>query len=756
MIVSRVVVTAASLMVPVKIPVAPFTPGAVIPVLTVPGLPTLTANALPQPQVHLTANSGDMPAESSKSGAAQSFNAAAKLPEEFEGEGEPAAPAIPWSTTLHGQVWNDPQHWMNTLWKKPPSPALQRLVEAENRHSGAYFKAGGALVDKLEGEMTRRSFKTLVPKGSGNLRAGKGSKPRVDALQRKSDGRWKVVADPAAWLPAATQWASIDSWSPSPDGRKFILHMLVDGEKKTFLYDERKKRARELSSPDGLLENAVWAADGKTAVYSMNTLLLNKGKIQAVVTGSDDPPKTIFSSEDPSSFLTLTASADGARLLIQRLSYDNQDVWSLFANDLKAAPRKLGPSGPNTFVYADHSGGRFLVRANTPEGHFNLYEEDEAGRRRLVLAGSREADILEVNPVGDRILVTRRVASNPVLEVYDKDFKLLRTISFPEAHYELQVLPEVDKRGRIWLIKRSLLVPETLYSLDGDNVLRERSRTRLPGFDASAYSLEKRFVKSKDGAEVPITLLSKKGFTGPRPVYYSAYAAYYAPYDLDDDHSYNLAFARSLLDRGFVVAIAHARGGTEKGFQWMKDGQREKRSLSVDDFLAGAEWLVESGISEKKKIAIHSYSAGGVLISAALNRRPDLFGAAVINMGYLDFVNSLIDAGLPSGEVERTMYGDPTKPEDFAHMAAFSPIDNIPTQDFPPVLLNTASDDWAVLFHESLKYAARLRAARRSLSRVLVDIIPPGEGDHDGRHNRHARDAALSYAFVLRELGVEK
>lgn len=750
MVVTRVVVTAASLALPAHVPLAPFSPAAAIPVLTLPGLPTLTVGAVPAPKLLLSApGSADVPPESSKSAAGASFNAAAKLPREHEGQDEPAAAAVPWSQELHGRAWSDPHHWMNTRWKQPPPPGLVELADAENRHSGAYFKAGEKLARKLEKEMEARAFKTPEKE---NLRSGKGRRAGIEALKRKTkSGGWRKAVDPADWLPAAVKWASLEDWTPSPDGRKFILKLTVDGEKKVYAYDGRKKTAHELSRSDELFDQGAWAADGKTIVYAANSLLLNKGKVYAAQPGGER--RLLFSSDDASSSLELSQSAGGERILVKRSSFADQDIWAI-DSDLASPPKLLVPSQPGRFVDAEYADGRFLIRMTSPEGHYDLYEASEAGAEpKLLLRGSRTADIMDAQGAGGKIYVTRRVASNPVLEIYDRSFRLLRRLSLRDAHYELAVLPQAD--GTVLLKKSTPLVPEILYSLGKDDVLREKGRARIPGYDPENYSLEKRFVQSPDGAMVPVTLISKKGFTGPRPVYLSAYGAYDV-YELDEDHSWNLSHALSLMDRGFVVAFAHVRGGAEKGHQWMMDGRQEKRERSVEDFLAVAEWLKRSGIAEAGKLAIHSYSAGGIIVSAALNRRPELFAAAVINMGYLDFVNSLLDAGVPSAELERTMYGDPTKPGDFARMAAFSPIDNIPLQNYPPILLNTARDDWNVLFHETLKYAARLRAARRSPSRVLVDVIAPGEGEHGGRHNRHGHDAARAFSFLLRELGLEK
>lgn len=686
--------------------------------------------------VALAAAKSDVPVEAVKAQAGQRF------------DGEPVAPVVDHTVDLHGVPWSDPYHWMTTYYGQKPSDAVLAHAKEERDFARSYFHRAQRLTTRLRAEMKSRESASLEPgKDRSGLAAGRGRRPGVDALLR----RGRVVVDAADWLPKSARKAALEKWEAAPDGRRFILTYRVDGRARTFVHDRRSGETTELSSNDTLLDVATWAADGKTVVWSANSLLLNRGKVWAMVPGG--PKRRLFDSDDASSSITLSKSEDGRRLFIEVGSFREQSAYVMDA-DLLSPARAAAKPLPGVFDHVVDGGKEVLLRRSNPGGWYDLWRVGADGALSLLLAGSREDDIMEAAVYGGRLVVTRRRGSLPVLEVYGPDMTLQRTVAFDDPHYELSVVRADPRTGTLWIRKQSLLVPETMYTLSAKGTLRERSRTKTPDFDPAGYSLERRFYRSADGTTVPMTLVTKKGVTGKRPVLYTAYGAYDSPFELDEDHGYNLSFARSLLDRGFTVAIAHVRGGTENGFSWMMAGRGEGRERSIEDLLAGADDLVAAGIADPGKIAVHGYSAGGILVGAALARRPELFKAAVINMGYLDFVNSLLDAGLPSAELERTMYGDPTVAADFAWMRRLSPYDNLPKAAFPPVLLNTARDDWAVMFHESLKFAARLRAQRTGGGRVVVDMIGPGRGDHSGRYGRHDLDAARMYAFVLRELGL--
>ncbi|MEX0757975.1 MAG: prolyl oligopeptidase family serine peptidase, partial [Tistlia sp.] len=271
------------------------------------------------------------------------------------------------------------------------------------------------------------------------------------------------------------------------------------------------------------------------------------------------------------------------------------------------------------------------------------------------------------------------------------------------------------------------------------------------GHDASAYKVERLHAPAGDGEQIPVTLVHRHDtpLDGSAPLLLYGYGAYGIAIPA------NFVPNRfSLLDRGFVFAIAHVRGGMDKGWRWYRDGKLEKKANSFDDFVAVARHLIERGVARPGEIAIHGGSAGGLLVGAVLNRAPELFKAAVADVPFVDTLNTMLDASLPLTPPEWPEWGDPVRdPEAFRRILGYSPYDNVGPRAYPPVLATAGLTDPRVLYWEPAKWVAKLRRLKTDDSLLLLrTYMEAGHGGASGRFDK-LKEVALVYAFLLKVFG---
>jgi oligopeptidase B len=280
-----------------------------------------------------------------------------------------------------------------------------------------------------------------------------------------------------------------------------------------------------------------------------------------------------------------------------------------------------------------------------------------------------------------------------------------------------------------------------------------RKRTEVHGYDASLYRSERLFACAPDGARVPVSLVWREPLVrdGSRPALLLGYGAYGSSYDPAFSSSYV-----SLLDRGFVVAIAHVRGGEELGRRWYDEGKLLRKRNTFSDFIAAAEHLVSEGYTAADRLAMSGGSAGGLLVGAVLNARSDLFRAAVADVPFVDVVNTMLDASLPLTVIEYDEWGNPQQREFYEYIRSYSPYDNITPQPYPHLLVTAGLNDPRVAYWEPAKWVARLRATKTDGNRLLLKThMGAGHAGASGRYD-YLREVAFKYAFLLDVLGVTR
>jgi oligopeptidase B len=298
----------------------------------------------------------------------------------------------------------------------------------------------------------------------------------------------------------------------------------------------------------------------------------------------------------------------------------------------------------------------------------------------------------------------------------------------------------------------SLVTPNSVVDYDlAARTWTVRKQTEvLGGYDPSRYRSERLFAAAPDGTRVPVSLVYRLPLerSGRRPLLLQGYGSY--GYSYDPAFSSNLL---SLLDRGYVVAIAHVRGGEEMGRAWYEDGKLLNKQNTFTDFITAAEHLVAEGYTSSDRLAINGGSAGGLLVGAVTNLRPDLFTAVVAEVPFVDVVNTMLDATLPLTVIEYDEWGNPNDPTYYEYIRAYSPYDNVVSKDYPHILVTAGLNDPRVAYWEPAKWTARLRARKTDRNRLLLRTnMGAGHGGASGRYD-YLREVAFKYAFLLDVVG---
>ena len=302
---------------------------------------------------------------------------------------------------------------------------------------------------------------------------------------------------------------------------------------------------------------------------------------------------------------------------------------------------------------------------------------------------------------------------------------------------------------------QSFITPPSVFEYDmaaGASTLLKQKE--VPGgYDRNRYEVERVYATASDGVKIPISVLHLKGakLDGTGALYLTGYGSYGIPYDIGFNS--NLF---SVVDRGVVAAVAHIRGGGEMGKGWHDDGRMMNKKNTFSDFIVCAEYLVAHGYGSKERLAIEGRSAGGLLMGAVLNMRPDLFHAALVGVPFVDVMNTMLDESLPLTVGEFEEWGNPKEKPAFDYMMSYSPYDNIQAKRYPNMLVKTSFNDSQVMYWEPAKYVAKMRAMRtdRNLLLLKTNMDPAGHGGASGRYDR-LKEAAFDYAFFLTQMGIQ-
>ncbi len=665
----------------------------------------------------------------------------------------------------HGQ---DPYKWL----EERDSPAVLDYLKEENAYLEEQLADQAALRETLFQEIKNRIRETdlSLPSPWGPWlyyqRTTAGDEyPRHYRCPRPADGSFTVdenqeqlLLDPNEL--AAGGFLSLGAFSVSQDHGKLAYSLDTQGDEIYQLFVKDLATGEVTALPfedcDGSM---TWANDNQTLFFGELDDTHRPHKIYRHRLG-DSERTEVYHDPDGRYFVHCYRASSERQLVILSNSKTTSEAWVLSADDPEGDWLCLAPREDEHEYFPDH--GLFegqwswLIRSNQTGMNFALYSAPESTPQRehwKELVAHRDEVMLEdVSLNADAVTLSLREAGLPVIEVRPRQGGAFR-VQLPDAAYSLHVHNSLEFDSPVIRLRyEALNRPAQIRELGlADGTQRVLKETPVEGdFDADAYVSQRIWAKAADGTQIPISLVGRReAFGRPAPLYLYGYGAY--------GHSLDPWFSHarlSLLDRGFVFAIAHVRGGGDLGEAWYRAGKLEHKPNTFSDFIACAEKLVADGFTSAPQLAISGGSAGGLLIGAVLNLRPELFGAAIAEVPFVDVLNTMLNADLPLTVTEYDEWGDPNQPEVHARIKAYAPYENVKAQAYPPILAVAGYNDSRVQYWEAAKWVAKLRATKTDDNLLLLKTeLGAGHGGMSGRY-QGLKDVALEYAFVLKVLGL--
>lgn len=666
--------------------------------------------------------------------------------------------------TTHGQTRIDPYYWLN----QRDNPEVLAHLHAENAYAKTMMQHTEKLQETLYEEMTGRIKQNddTVPWFKNGYyyytRYETGQEYPIYCRKQASLDNPEEIMLNVNDMAAGKGYYSVAGLSVSPDNQ-WLAFGIDTLSRRKYTLRFKNLRSGEMAAVKiaNTSANFVWANDNHTLFYVAKDSTLRPFQVWKHRLGSDPAADTVVYSETDNTFnVSLGKSKTDRWLFItseQTLSSEYRyldagtpdDAWRIFQ------PRQRGLE-----YSVHHDGDRFLIVTNLAAQNFRLMSAlpGKTGVQHWQEVIGHRADVLleSIEPFRDFLVVSERANALRRIRIIEKNSGLSHDVDFGEQAYVAYVSdnPEYD-RAVLRYRYTSLTTPWSVYDYDlrsHERQLRKQDEV-VGGYNPQDYYTERLFAPARDGVRIPLTLVYKKGLQkdGGNPCLLYGYGSYGA--SMDPTFSSDRL---SLLDRGFVYAIAHIRGGQELGRAWYDDGKLLKKKNTFYDFIDCAEFLIQEGYTKAEHLAALGGSAGGLLMGAVVNLRPDLFHAVIAAVPWVDVVTTMLDESIPLTTAEYDEWGNPNVKDYYEYMLSYSPYDNVSSQAYPDMLVTTGLHDSQVQYFEPVKWVAKLRDLKTDKNVLIMDIdMESGHGGASGRFKRFHR-LALQYAFLLDQMQIRQ
>jgi len=676
----------------------------------------------------------------------------------------PVAEQRPYSFERHGVTIQDPWHWLrDSSYPTVDDADVLSYLRAENAYFEAAMAPHRALTDTLFAEMRGRvpEDDSSVPQRDGDWlywwAFAPGAQYRTWYRRPVAGGDQQTVLDePAAAL--GKQYFRLGAMQVSPDGRYAAILVDDDGSERFQLRIREIATGRDVETVTEVgIGSPVWTADSRGIVFTEVNDNWRSYRARLHWLGhplSED--RTLYEETENIAFTVgVGLTQDRRWITIQTGENSSNETRIVPADNVEAPLVLVARRRPNIQYSVDASHGKLWIVTNDDHINFRLAEADPAhpGEWHTVIAGSDQVYIRGVAAFRDHLAITERMNGLDQIRLRTYDGHESR-IPFPEASYTVGLGNNPEYAPAAYRLSYSSMVtPPTTYDWHpAQRRLESLKVQRIPsGYDPGQYVTERIMIPARDGRQIPVSIVYRRGFqkNGQGRVFLYAYGAYGIA--TQPGFSTNRI---SLLDRGYAYAIAHIRGGDEMGYGWYLDGTRTHRTNTFNDFVDVGRGLVARHYASAGHIAAQGGSAGGELMGAVINQAPELFGAVVADVPFVDVINTMLDDTLPLTPGEWNEWGNPiTDATAFRYMLSYSPYDNVRRQAYPPMLITGGLNDPRVTYWEPAKWNARLRAMRTDHNLQLLKInMGAGHGGQSGRWTR-LREVAEAYTFVLTQMG---
>jgi len=673
----------------------------------------------------------------------------------------PRPPRRPRDVSVHGDLRIDPYHWL----RERDNPEVLEHLQAENAHAQAWFAPLAGLRQRLYDEMLARIQEDdeAVPYRKGRwwylTRTGKGLAYPVHVRRDGApDGPEQVLLD-LNRLAQGKPFLQAGSVRVSPDGELLAYALDENGSLDYRLHLERIADGLHLPLQLENVRGVEWANDSRTLFVLTHDETRRTARVWRHDVHAAGPGNLVYEDRNALFWVGLAKTLDERYIVIHSDSADTSELRVIPADRPAARLRIVLPRRKGREASLEHRDGLFYLLVNDTGPNFRLVTvpatRPDLAQATELIAHREHVLLEEVEVFARHLVVAERDAGVQKLLVHDFASGQRHHVAFDETVYSTHGLHNAEfDTDTFRLAFVSLTTPQMVYDYDVPAralTLRKRQPV-LGGFDRGHYAATQLHATAPDGQRVPVSLVwrtDRRTPGRPQPLVLEGYGAYGIPNDVHFSSS-----RLSLLDRGVVVALAHVRGGTDLGRTWYLDGKLGRKMNTFTDFIACAEALVAQGWTTPQQLLIEGGSAGGLLMGAVTNLRPDLFKAVVAEVPFVDVINTMLDETLPLTTGEFLEWGNPKRKSDYRHIRAYSPYDNIAARDYPAVYLRTSLNDSQVPYWEAAKYAARLREAKTDANPVLLSInLDAGHGGASGRYEA-LKERAEVLAFMLAQWGL--
>ena len=675
----------------------------------------------------------------------------------------PVAAKKPKVMTLFGDKRVDDYFWL----REKTNPEVIDYLKAENEYTYAAMKPLEGFRERLYKEMLARIKETdeSVPYRKHGYwyyqREVEGKQYPIYCRRKGTMEAPEEILLDVNQLAEGHKYTALGAMEVSPDGNKLAYTVDFTGFRQYTLHVKDLGAGTLLPDEAPRVTSIAWAADNATLFYveedetTKRSWRLNRRKL------GDAAPVVVYEEKDEAFDIGVGDTRSEAFVMVVSASKDTSEVRMLRTTDPAGAFRVIEPRRAGHEYYVDHHEGELYIRTNDRGRNFRLV--------RAPLADPSEKHWREVVKHRPGVMLEDVETFKDFWILHERDKGLLRIritdfasgqahyIDFDEAVYSAHPSTNPEYATDTFRFDyESLVTPRSWYDYDVKTRARKllKQQPVLGGYDPSQYTSEALTAIAKDGTRVPVSIVYRKDLHAvgkPQPMLLYGYGSYGIPMDPTFRSS-----RISLLDRGMIFAIAHIRGGGDRGKTWYDDGKLLKKKNTFTDFVAVADSLVRRKYTAPDRLVIQGGSAGGLLMGAVVNMRPDLFKAVVSQVPFVDVMSTMLDASLPLTTSEYLEWGNPNEAKYYRYMRSYSPYDNLKKGPYPAILVETSLNDSQVMYWEPAKYVAKIRTLKTNDSPVLLKtIMEAGHGGASGRYDA-LKELAFTYSFILDQVGLAK
>jgi len=671
---------------------------------------------------------------------------------------------------IHGEKVSDPYYWMIDYFKKgKDSTKVVNYLTAENAYLETMMADTKQLRDNLYEEMKARIKEKdeSVPVFKNGYyyysRTETGKQYFKYCRKKGSLSAPEEVLLDVDKMAEGKAYYTATGFSISPDNSKMVFGVddVSRRQYSLFLKDltTGEITALGIKNTEG---DAVWAADNKTIFYTAkNDVTLLSEKIKRHTLGTDSSKDAVvYHEKDNTNYIGAAKSKNDKYILIYSSATTSSEIRYLPADDANGNFRVFQPRMKDVLYDITPLEDKFLITTNKDALNFKVMETpiNKTGVEnwKEVIPHRKDVLMLGIDEFKNFLVFSERENGLAQLVIQDRKTLKKEFLKFDEPAYMIRSMnnPEYNT-DNFRFAYTSMITPSSQYEqnlVTGKRTLLKQQEV-LGGYDKNLYTTERVFATAKDGTKIPISMVYKKGFekNGKNPVLLYGYGSY------GNSMEATFSSARlSLLDRGFAFAMAHIRGGQEMGRQWYEDGKMMKKINTFTDFIDAGEFLVKEKYTSPKHLYAQGGSAGGLLMGAVVNMKPELWNGVIAQVPFVDVVNTMLDESIPLTTNEYDEWGNPNNKDAYLYMKSYSPYENIQKKNYPNILITTGLHDSQVQYFEPAKWAAKLRDLKTDKNAVLLKTeMAYGHGGASGRFD-YLKDVAWDYAFLLKLEGITK